>query len=55
MIELSKVSTKGINLKNHLLYLDIYFKNYNILWNEYTKNHWARQRLSLYGGKKRVF
>ena len=55
MIELSKVSTKGINLKDHLLYLDIYFKNYNILWNEYTKSRWARQRLSLYGGKKRVF
>ena len=44
-----------MNLKDHLLYLDIYFKYYDTLWNEYMKDRWGRQRLRLYGGKKRVF
>jgi transposase len=32
-----------------------YKKQYDSLWNEYLKQRWSRQRLRLYGGKKRVF
>jgi ribosomal protein L35AE/L33A len=53
--EMSSVSSKGMNLDNHNIYLSAYIKNYDALWNEYIKSKWARQRLRLYGGKKRSF
>jgi hypothetical protein len=52
---LSTVSSKGVNLASHEAYLLIYFHHREALWAEYTRPRWARQRLSLYGGKKRVF
>ena len=52
--EFTVVSLKGNNLDNHLVYLEVYNKHKEILWEEYTKKKWSRQRLSLYGGKRRV-
>lgn len=53
--DLSKVSIKGESLVEHNEYLKVYFKTFQKLWDEYSKPRWARQRLRLYGGKKRVF
>lgn len=55
LISMSTVSTKGVNLNNHETFISVYMDNYDALWNEYFKTRWARQRLRLYGGKKRVF
>lgn len=52
---LSKVTLKGVCLESHNRYLDTFMEVQEDLWFEYTKNRWARQRLELYGGKKRVF
>ena len=52
---LSEVSSKGSSLQRHKMYLNVYYLHRDALWKEYTKPRWARQRLSLYGGKKRVF
>lgn len=49
----SKVTTKGTLLEDHKRYLDVFFAEFETLWNEYTKPRWAEQRLRLYGGKKR--
>ena len=52
---MSEVSTKGIRCEAHEDYL-VQFQLYSAaLWDEYTRPRWARQRLALYGGKKRVF
>ena len=52
---LSTVSSKGASLLTHAAYLAVYFQHREALWSEYTRPRWARQRLTLYGGKKRVF
>jgi hypothetical protein len=52
---LSTVSSKGTNLQTHAAYLLVYYQHREALWAEYTRPRWARQRLTLYGGKKRVF
>ena len=52
---LSTVSSKGANLQTHAAYLLVYYQHREALWAEYTRSRWARQRLTLYGGKKRVF
>jgi len=52
---MSEASTKGVSLTAHGWYLIQYERHREALWNEYLKPRWARQRLSLYGGKKRVF
>jgi hypothetical protein len=52
---LTKVSTRGVNHNRHATYLSTYSSNVDALWNEYKKKRWARQRLRLYGAKKRVF
>ena len=52
---LSTVSSKGVNLQNHVAYIAAYHQHRDALWTEYTRPRWARQRLSLYGGKKRTF
>lgn len=54
-ILLSTVSIKGSNPIKHQEYMMIYLSIYDILWNEYTKPRWSRQRFRLYGAKKRVF
>ncbi len=55
LVALSKVSTKGIDISSHNEYLDTYLQHYDALWAEYTKERWSRNRLSLYGGKQRVW
>ena len=52
---LSTVSIKGCNLQSHAQYLVVFLAHSEELWHEYTRPRWARQRLRLYGGKKRVF
>jgi hypothetical protein len=53
--ELSTVSTKGESIVDYRLYVDMYMKHKDVLWNELTKTKWSRQRMSLYGGKKKTF
>lgn len=55
LVEMSKVSIKGVNFKAHVEYLGKFFKNYDVLEGEYSKPRWARQRLRLYGGKRKTF
>jgi len=52
--ELSKVTTKGIDLKEHVKFQETFLKLFPTLWTHYTNKKWAEQRLRLYGGKKRV-
>ena len=52
---MSTVSTKGVNFNAFRDYVDAYRTHCDTLWDEYLRPRWARQRLSLYGGKKRVF
>lgn len=52
---LSEASTKGASSTAHEWYLDRFDRHQEALWTEYLRPRWARQRLSLYGGKKRVF
>ena len=52
---LSTVSTKGADLTTYRAYLAVYYAHRDALWAEYCKPRWSRQRLRLYGGKKRTF
>lgn len=52
---LSLVSTKGVDVHEHDAYVKTLGRHSSTLWSEYTKGRWARQRLALYGGKKRSF
>jgi hypothetical protein len=52
---LSCVSTKGASVDSHLAYLEVYHRHREAMWGEYLRPRWARQRLSLYAGKQRVF
>jgi hypothetical protein len=52
---LSCVSTKGVSVDAHLAYLEVYRSHREALWDEYLRPRWARQRLSTYAGKQRVF
>ncbi len=52
--ELSKVSTKGVDLQKHNEYLATYLQHKDALWTTYTEQKWSRQRFRLYGGKKRT-
>lgn len=52
---MSGVSTKGISQTAHEWFLHELLIHRDALWSEYLKPRWARQRLSLYGGKQRVF
>lgn len=55
LVKYSKVSVKGVDIEHHNQFLAVY-KSVNLaIWSEYTKSRWARQRLRLYGGKKRAF
>jgi transposase len=55
MTAVSQVSTKGVNLQSHEQFLNVYLQHYDTLWEEYTKERWSRNRMSLYGGKQRVW
>jgi hypothetical protein len=52
---LSTVTSKGCDAQDHEAYLEVFHTHERALWDEYVRPRWARQRLSLYGGKKRVF
>ena len=52
---MSMVSSKGVNPNRHATYVSKYLEHMNAIWQENWKPRWARQRLRLYGGKKRVF
>lgn len=52
---LSGVTTKGASVTNHDAYLTVFHDHFDALWEEYSKPRWGRQRLRLYGGKKRTF
>ena len=52
---LSTVSTRGSSLVSFRAFMNVYNTHIDALWEEYTKQRWARQRLRLYGGKKRAF
>lgn len=51
---LSKVTTKGFNLTQHLEFQKTFLELFPRLWDHYTNKKWSEQRLRLYGGKKRV-
>ena len=53
--EMSTVTTKGTSVAGHETFLTTLQQQYTALWTEALKPRWARQRLRLYGGKKRVF
>jgi hypothetical protein len=52
---MSRVSTKGVDVLDHDAYEDAFEVHGDALSAEYTKPRWARERLSLYGGKKRAY
>ena len=52
---MSGVSSKGSGLQAFVTYMTTYLSVQDTLWQEYLKTRWARQRLRLYGGKKRTF
>ena len=53
--DLSSYSPKGCNLETFNKFVDNYLENWDVLWNEYGADKWSKQRMKLYGGKKRVF
>lgn len=55
LIILSKVTTKGMSVKKHHIYIETYLNVKDSLWEEYMKPRWSRQRFRLHCGKKRVF
>ena len=52
---LSSFSSKGCKLETYKKFVDNYIENWDVLWNEYGAEKWSKQRMRLYGGKKRVF
>ena len=55
MAEMATVSLKGDSMEDHKAFIKMYLKHKNTLWNEMTKERWSRQRMRMYGGKKRTF
>lgn len=53
--QLSEASPKCTTLAEFQNYIQVMLTVKEQLWSEYFKPRWARQRLRLYGGKKRVF
>ena len=51
---LSQVSTKGTSVAAHEQFLACNMAAFDALFGEYMKPRWARQRLRLYGGKRRA-
>ena len=53
--QLSEASPKCLTLIEFMRYIEVVLRVKDALWTEYMKPRWARQRLRLYGGKKRAF
>jgi hypothetical protein len=53
--QLSAVSSKGVDMAQFLRYETIILQNWVALWSDMTSKMWSKQRLRLYGGKKKVF
>src|SRR6185436_7749749 len=53
--QLSQTSSRSNRLHEFFEYVKIVKNNEDILWNEYTKQRYARQRFALYSGKKSVY
>ena len=53
--DLSSYSSKGCNIQNFKMFVYNYLENWDVLWKEYGADKWSKQRMRLYGGKKRVF
>lgn len=51
---ITRVSPKGANVNLHSTFGMVYKENVDAIWQEHKKKRWARQRLRLYGGKKRT-
>ena len=52
---LSENSPKGDNIVTFEKYVQTMISVWDTVWTEYSKDRWSRQRLRLYGGKKRVY
>lgn len=52
--QLSSASSKGMSIDSHSVFLGVFTNTFDALHKEYSKRRWARQRLRLYGGKKRT-
>lgn len=52
---LSHVTTKGMSLVDHQRFIEVFLSVYDVIQTEYFKDRWRRQRLRIYGGKKRCF
>jgi hypothetical protein len=53
--ELSKASYKGQSLDSFLKFVEVWKKNKDILRQEYTKKKWSKERMAIYGKKKKTF
>jgi hypothetical protein len=51
---LSEVSSMGADWEKHEAFLAVHATHWRVLLHENLKKRWARQRLRLYGGKKRT-
>lgn len=52
--QLSEVSTKGCEVETHNKFMKVFLEVREVINDEYFKKRWRRQRLRLYGGKKRT-
>jgi hypothetical protein len=51
---LTHTSPKGLSLDSHWAHMAQYLEVREVIWAEHSNTCWARQRLRLYGGKRRV-
>lgn len=52
---LSSYSSKGCDIISFNLFVKNYLEYWTVLWKEYGSEKWSKQKMRLYGGKKRVF
>jgi hypothetical protein len=52
---LSTASSKGCSWEGYIVYWNTFLACQDVMFQEYTKERWARQRFKLYGGKQRTF
>jgi hypothetical protein len=53
--QLSTCSSKGCSWEGYLAFWNTFLACQDVMFGEYTKERWARQRFNLYGGKQRTF
>jgi hypothetical protein len=53
--QLAKASSKGCSWERYVAFWNTFLACQDGLFQEYTKERWARQRFKLYGGKQRTF